>query len=151
MTRGRRIGFLTFCASLSIFALFFCGTWAADAQTQSPGSLGDKTVLILHAFERTTPTNEKTDQGLRDSLDAGGIGSKNQLFEYLDLLPDPGPEYKTRLAELLRLHYRQRKVDMIITLYNEALEFLLDEGRDLFPDVPVLALYLSPGIELPQT
>jgi PAS domain S-box-containing protein len=124
---------------------------SAFAQSNPQVDLTGKNILILHAFERTTPTNEATDQGLRDSLESGGIGTKNQFFEYLDLLPNPGPEYKKRLAELLHLHYSERKIDMIITLYNEALQFLLNEGRDIFPDVPVLALYKSPGIDLPKT
>jgi PAS domain S-box-containing protein len=123
------------------------GTGAVPAQPD----LASKKVLILHAFERTTPANEKTDLGLRDSLDAEGIDTKNKFFEYLDLLPNPGPEYRKRLAELLRTRYNQRKIDMIITLYTEALHFLLTEGRDIFPDVPILALYMSPGIELRKT
>ncbi len=136
-----------------VFLLLLLGPLLSPplAQAQTQATLAGKNVLVLHAFERTTPTNEKTDLGLRDSLDSGEIGTKNQFFEYLDLLPNPGPEYRKRLAELLRMRYSERKIDMIITLYTEALHFLLNEGRDIFPDVPILALYISPGIELPKT
>ena len=51
----------------------------------------------------------------------------------------------------MRLRYSQRKIDMVITLYAEALQFLLNEGRDIFPNVPILTLYMAPGIELPKT
>ena len=40
---------------------------------------------------------------------------------------------------------------MIITMYPEALEFVLNDGRDIFPDVPIMALYLPQGFELPKT
>jgi PAS domain S-box-containing protein len=143
-------GLFSQCFFLILLIFELC-TGLAPAQAQAQVNLTVKNILILHSFERTTPANEKTDLGLRDSLDSGGIGTKNQFFEYLDLLPNPGPEYRKRLAELLRTRYSQRKIDMIITLYNEALQFLLNEARDIFPDVPVLALYMSPGIELPKT
>jgi len=51
----------------------------------------------------------------------------------------------------MRLRYSQRKLDMIITMYPEALEFVLEDCRDIFPDVPILALYLPQGFELPKT
>ena len=40
---------------------------------------------------------------------------------------------------------------MIITVYPEALEFVLKDCRDFLPDVPILALYLPHGFELPET
>lgn len=142
---------LALACLIILVALIWLPSIPSHAQSQPQVDLSGKNVLILHAFERTTPTNEATDQGLRESLDAGGISSKNQFFEYLELVRTPGPEYRKRLAELMRLRYSQIKIDMVITLYNEALQFLLNEGRDIFPDVPVLALYRSPGIELPKT
>ncbi len=121
------------------------------AKSQPQVDLTGKNVLVLHAFEANMPINIKTDQGLRASLDSGGIPTKNQFFEYLELVPNRGHEYREYLAELMRLRYGQRKIDMIITLYAEAVQFLLNEGRDIFPDVPILTLYMSPGIELPKT
>jgi PAS domain S-box-containing protein len=97
------------------------------------------------------PIFELTDRGLREALDSGGVGIRNQFFEYLDLARNPGPEHIQRLGELLRLRYGHRKIDVIITLYPEALRFVLKEGRVIFPDVPILGLYMPPGIELPNT
>ena len=54
-------------------------------------------------------------------------------------------------AELLRLRYGQRRIDLIITLYPEGLNFLLGEGQEIFPDAPVLALFLPQGVELRET
>jgi PAS domain S-box-containing protein len=107
--------------------------------------------LILHAFESNVPIFELTDRGLRAALDANGVGIRNQFFEYLDLARHPGPEHRERLVELLRLRYAQRKIDMIVTLYAEALQFLLHDGKMLFSDAPILALYLPLGFEPPLT
>jgi len=121
----------------------------AQAQPKSPVS--EKNVLVLHAFESNLPIFELTDRGLRGALDSGGVGIRNQFFEYLDLARNPGPEHIQRLGELLQLRYGHRKIDVIITLYPEALRFVLNEGRVIFPDVPILGLYMPPGIELPKT
>ncbi|MCU0595990.1 MAG: ATP-binding protein [Desulfobacterota bacterium] len=151
LLKGRR-----FALRLHIFLiLLICGLLScpvpthAQAQPQNP--LSQKNVLILHALESNVPIFELTDRGLRAALDAGGVGIRNQFLEYLDLARNPGPEHIQRLAELLRLRYGHRKIDVIITLYPEALRFVLNEGRVIFPDVPILGLYMPPGIELPKT
>jgi len=147
-TRGRN-----WCCLLWFFILlaFGPGVGSAHAQTQRHNPLVDKQILVLHAFESNVPVFELTDHGLRTALDAGGVGIRNQFLEYLDLARNPGPEHIQHLVELLRLRYGHRKIDVIITLYPEALRFVLNEGRMIFPDVPILGLYVPPGIELPKT
>jgi PAS domain S-box-containing protein len=110
-----------------------------------------KSVLVLHGFEANMPLNIKIDQGIRVTLEAAGMGVKQQFFEYLDLARNPNPEHCQQLVEMLRLRYAQRKIDFLITLELGALEFLLNEGQGLFPGAPVLALDLPPTFELPRT
>ena len=105
----------------------------------------------LHAFESNVPIFELTDRGLRAALDSGGVGIRNQFFEYLDLARNPGPEHRKLMADLMRLRYGQRKIDMIITCTPRLCNFLLNEGRSISPDVPILALYIPAGFELPKT
>jgi|GEM_PF-350019 len=139
--------------SLCLFILLAFGPGAGPAfpQTQPQNPVSDKNVLILHAFESNVPIFELTDRGIRKALDAGGVGIRNQFFEYLDVARHPGPEHGEHLVELLRLRYGQRKIDVIITLYAEALRLVLNEGRMIFPDVPILSLYMPAGVELPKT
>jgi PAS domain S-box-containing protein len=125
--------------------------WATDAYAQSPDALAGKNVLILHAFEPNIPIFELTDRGLRASLDAGGVRIRNQFFEYLDLARNPDPEHREKLAELMRLRYARRAIDAIVTMYPEALHFLLQEGQRIFRGVPAIALYLAEGFEMPKT
>ncbi len=97
------------------------------------------------------PVFELTDRGLGVALGSGGIGIRNQFFEYLDLARNPGADHRRHLAELLRQRYSRHKIDLIITLYAEALQFTLSECETFLPDVPVLALYLPLGFKQPQT
>ncbi len=55
------------------------------------------------------------------------------------------------MVEQMRLRYGNRRPDIIITMYPEAMEFVMKDCGDIFPDVPILALYLPQGFELPKT
>jgi PAS domain S-box-containing protein len=123
----------------------------AITQSQPQSNLGTKNVLVLHALESNVPIFELTDRGLRAALDAGGVGIRNQFFEYLDLARNPDPEHRKLLSELMRLRYGGRKIDLIITMYPEALQFTLSEGRAIFPETPIVALYHPPDLEQPKT
>jgi PAS domain S-box-containing protein len=123
----------------------------AFAQSQPQVDMSQKNVVVLHALESNVPIFELTDRGIRATLDAGRVAIRSQFFEYLDLARNPGPEYRKHLVELMQLRYGKRKVDIIVTLYPEALQFALDEGGTIFPDVPIVALYLPPGFEPKKT
>jgi PAS domain S-box-containing protein len=137
------------------FILLICGLISrpvpTHAQTQPQNPLSGKNVLILHSYEANTPVFLRTDTGLSATLQSGGIPSLNQFFESLDLRRNPGPEQRKLLVEQMRVRYSQRKLDMIITMYPEALEFVLEDCRDILPDAPILALILQVGFELPKT
>jgi PAS domain S-box-containing protein len=140
MLTTRRVRLFTaVCSFLLISLAGLAGLASAERQN----------VLILHAFEANMPINVMTSQGLMPTLEAGGVGVQNQFFEHLDLARNPGPEHRRDLAELMGHRYRHRKIDLIITLYPEALQFVLIEGRAVFSDTPVLALYLPRELTLP--
>jgi PAS domain S-box-containing protein len=123
----------------------------APAPAQPQVDLTGKNVLILHSFESDAPVFLGTDNGLLTTLEAGGIPRLNQFFESLDLRRNPGPEHRRLLVEQMQVRYGHRMLDMIITMYPEALEFVLKDGRNILPNVPILALYLPKGFELPRT
>ena len=51
----------------------------------------------------------------------------------------------------MRLKWSHRKADMVITVYPEALEFVLNDCRDVFPHVPVIALHLPQNFMMAET
>jgi hypothetical protein len=127
------------------------------AQPAGPGDLGAapaadlarKNVLILNGVESHVPISESTSRGIRKVLDSGGVVDRNQFFDHLDLVRNPEPEHRRLMAEYLRQRYGHRKIDLVITLYPEALLFALNEGCTIFPGAPMVALYLPEGFELP--
>jgi len=153
MSLGSRYGgnrLRSLCILIAFLFYPFSAAFASP-QNQIKNPLKNKKVLILNAFESNIPAFEKTDHGLSVALQSGGISIRNQFYEHLDLRRNPGSEHHKLTLELLRKRYGGKKIDLIITLYPETLNFLLDECETIFPDVPVLALYLPQGFTLPKT
>ncbi len=120
-------------------------------QSQPQVDLTKKNVLILHSYEANRPVSLGTDKGLSDTLRSGGIPDLNQFFVSLDLMRNRASKYRKLLVEQMRTQYSHSKPDMIITMLPEALEFVLKDCKDMFPDIPILALYLSRSLEVPKT
>jgi len=137
------------------FILLICGLLSGPipthAQTEPQNALAGKNVLILHTLESITPLSLETNRGLSDTLRMGGIPVANLFFESMDLRRNPGPELRKLLAEQMRLKWSHRKADMVITVYPEALEFVLNDCRDLFPHVPIIALHLPQDFMMAET
>jgi PAS domain S-box-containing protein len=140
------------CLTFLFFIPLICElyTGQAYAQVQPQTASEPENILILHSHEASAPVFITTDKGLLTTLESGGIPRLNQSFKSLDLRQNPGPEYRRLLVEEMRVRYSQRKPDMIITMFPEALEFVLKDCRDIFPDIPILALYLPQGFALPK-
>jgi PAS domain S-box-containing protein len=141
MSAGSRYIENAFCFLFILFTLLFSpfGAAFASSQNQIKNPLKNMNVLILNAYESNVPAFQKIDLGLSATLLAGGIGNRNQFYEHLDIV------------ELLRRRYTRRRIDFIVTIYPEALKFLIEECRGIFSDPPVLALLLPEGFALPDT
>jgi PAS domain S-box-containing protein len=137
------------CSVLFFILLAFGpGAGLAFAQTQAKVDLAGKNVLVMHSGEANARIFLETDKGISETLKSGGISELNQFFESLNLVWNPGLEYRQAMVEKLRLQYGHRKVDVIITMYPEALEFVLRDCKDIFPDAPIIALYLQKSLDL---
>jgi PAS domain S-box-containing protein len=150
MPSDRRIRRETVRCSVLFFILLAFGPGAglAFAQTQAKVDLAGKNVLVMHSGEANARIFLETDKGISETLKSGGISELNQFFESLNLVWNPGLEYRQAMVEKLRLQYGHRKVDVIITMYPEALEFVLRDCKDIFPDAPIIALYLQKSLDL---
>ncbi len=153
MSPARQVGGIRLHHLLGLFACLVLhpGVGLGHAQTQTHAEVAAKTILVLHAHESNAPVFRETDEGISETLESGGVSSLNQFFEFLELRRNPGPEHRKLLVEQMRMRYGHQKLDMIITMYPEALEFVLKDCRDILPDVPILALYLPQSFEILET
>jgi PAS domain S-box-containing protein len=149
----RRNREMTFYFPLFFIILLSCLSGASPAypEARPQDFLKNKKVLVLNAFESNIPAFKKTDHGLALALQSGGIPIRNQFHEHLNLRRNLSSEHRKRMVELLRQGYERKKIDLIITLYPDALDFILSECPTIFPDVPILALYLPQNFKLQKT
>ena len=109
--------------------------------------LARKNVLILHSFAYAQPAYAIIDAKLAAAFVAAGLDFNNLHFEFMDLARNPGPEHRIHLIEIYRQQFKVRKIDLIIALHTEALQFLLNESKDLFSSAPIISVLGPPKLE----
>jgi len=125
---------MTFLLALLFLIFGSCGSSFAQSD------LSSKKVLILHSFGYAQPAYKIIDASLQESFVANGLDFNNLYFEFLDLARNPGPEYRHEMADIFRRKFRGRKLDLVVTLHQEALRFLLEEGRTIYPQGPIISV-----------
>jgi two-component system, cell cycle sensor histidine kinase and response regulator CckA len=108
-----------------------------------------KRILVLYAYNYSQPAQQRITAGLESARRIANLNPDDYLHEYLDISPPKNPEQYSLLRQLLLKKYAGQRFDLIITVFNDALTFILDEGKDLSPDSPCLALYAQerPNLE----
>ena len=100
--------------------------------------LSKKNVLILHAYTYETASSIIMDPIFLKGFTDAGLGAFNLHFEYMDVAKHPRPADRNEFAKYLGFKYEKTPIDLIIALHSPGLNFLLEEGKRLFPGVPVI-------------
>src|SRR5512143_4058941 len=131
------------CLGCLVFVFSLICQLSAPAFSQAqPSALttpAPKHVLLLYTYVDGLPAYQKATPSFLSVVTAGGINTNDLFFEYLDLHRNDSAEYRQRLANLLRYKYAKHPVGLIVTVHTDALNFLLNEGKGLFPDAPVFS------------
>lgn len=134
---------------LCLFLLIWQLSLPVFAQTQPqvvPAST-PKRVLLLYTYGDGLPAYQKATPAFLSVMTAAGVNINDLFFEYLDLQRNDNAEYRQRLAGLLRYKYAKHQVGLIVTVHTQALNFLLDEAKGLFPDAVVFSyLIIKPEL-----
>ena len=83
----------------------------------------------------------RLDHTLRSELRSGVRARVEFYTEYLDLVRFPSPAHAANLVKLLKLEFAEQKPDLIVPVSYSAMQFLLEDGKELFPGTPVVALF----------
>jgi PAS domain S-box-containing protein len=108
----------------------------------------NKNILVLYSYNNNIPSQQDFTAGLEKARKTVNLPSGNVVHEYLDIsLKDQ--EERSLLRNLLFKKYAGKHFDLIVTLYDPALDFLLNEGKDLSPDSICLSIFnmVRPGLE----
>jgi len=126
-----------------------CGA-SADAQKFVPGRVPHlpvvvpskpklpKKVVILYSHRTLNPMNTGWTEGLLAAFEESLPEPLDIEVEYLDLVEtSPSPE-APRWTELLRSKYSNQRVDLVIPVYDPALEYVLANREQVFRGVPIV-------------
>ena len=128
---------------LTLLFLIFGSYGASLAQSD----LASKKVLILHSFGYAQPAYRIIDASLQGAFIASGLDFNNLYFEFMDLARNPGLDYRKDLMDVYRQKFKERKIDLIVALHTEALYFIVEDARDVFPGIPVISVLGPPRFE----
>lgn len=107
----------------------------------------NKNILVLYSYNNNIPSQQNFTAGLEKARKTFNLRSGNFFHEYLDIsLKDQ--EERNLLRNLLLKKYAGMHFDLIVTLYDPALDFLLNEGKDLSPESHCLSIFnlVRPGL-----
>ncbi|MBI5922836.1 MAG: PAS domain S-box protein [Betaproteobacteria bacterium] len=127
------------------------GLNACAAQAQAPPP-APQHVLLLYSYGYGGRGVELFSDGFFKAITEAGFPVNNVHAEYLDLQRNTAvPGYREQLTHALSKKYAQGGIDLIVTVQQPALEFLLSEGRDLAPQAPVITIQQRPLLEAEKT
>ncbi|MBP2640602.1 MAG: domain S-box/diguanylate cyclase protein [Firmicutes bacterium] len=128
---------------LFTFALPFLSGLCPAAKAQSQPD-----IIILNSYARDMEwTNEQIRGIMKDFIDS----SLQAIFhvEYLDGKYSPDPQNPQLMRQLFTLRYMEKKIDLLITTDEVALEFALKYRGEIFSDAPIVFTGVSPATAAP--
>ncbi|WP_291651145.1 ABC transporter substrate binding protein [Clostridium sp.] len=95
-----------------------------------------KNILILNSYSEELQWTRDIQEGIEKTIET----DDNLLlyYEFMDLKNNSGDTYISILNELYTEKYKNTKFDIIICSDNDALNFMINYGEDIFGDVPVV-------------
>ena len=106
------------------------------ADRQSIGAEDKKRVLVLNSYRHGNPWTDKIVRAINDQFRS----EKNVVInmEYMDTKMVSNNEHFNLLKQLYKNKYEQYPIDVIIASDDNALKFLREYRKELFPGVPVV-------------
>ncbi|MDB5545531.1 MAG: integral rane sensor signal transduction histidine kinase [Hyphomicrobiales bacterium] len=106
-------------------------------------------VLVLFSNSRLLPANIDAEKSFRETLLAA-VPDAEISTEFLDFPRFSGADHVANLKTYVKRKYAERRPDVLVAAGGDALNFLLENQGELFPDAPlvhfgVLTSQLNPG------
>jgi len=120
---------------------------AASASPIELSNAPPKRVLLLYSFDNEQGIYSGFDRVVRSQLRLRVRDGLEFYTEYLDLIRFPSEAHAHETVRLLQQKYTSRRPDLIIPVSFAALQFLLHEGKDLFPQAPLVTLFSERRID----
>src|SRR5262249_38174895 len=145
-----RIDLLTFSmchqtarrSARGIFMMFLVLS-SAPARAEA-GPVPEKQVLVLHSTRRTSQMVVVSDREIPAILESAFPTGVDYYTEFVDEARSQSRHYHEAFEHFLRSKYTGRRFDLIMAVGDNALQFVSDTRRDLFPQTPVVFFSTRP-------
>ena len=148
-----RAWLLVLAAAFAVTSPAVAAAAAAAAVTPDAApSLRGKRVLFLSSYDYGRAGIESYTRTYMNAMMEGGLAGEDVVVEFLNLNTLSEPALRSQMRELLLLRYNAasgHKTDLIVTLQQPALDYLLSALAPLAQATPVLAINTS-GKPLPS-
>ncbi len=135
---------------LALVALL--GGQSSHAAHLQPSASEPQQILLLYAYGYGGRGVELFSEGFFKAITEAGFPVANVYAEYLDLQRNKDvPGYRQELRDMLHRKYAQRHIDLVVTVQQPALEFLLTDGQEIAPQAPVITILHRPLLEAEMT
>jgi signal transduction histidine kinase len=118
------------------------------AQSAFAGSR-ERQVLVLHSTRRTSQLVTVSDREIPRILHDAFPEGVDYYTEFVDESQFPLHQYEQAFRDFLLTKYKGQRFDIIITMGDNALRFVDDTRRDLFPEAPVVFFASGPTFHRP--
>jgi signal transduction histidine kinase len=113
-----------------------------------------RSVLVLDQSSAGLPFNTTLASAIRATLNAGSKQPISFYDEHLDANRFFGSQYEDDFARFLLAKYRDRHIDVVVTVGVSAPDFILRHRGEIWPSVPVIFAAIdeatASGIKLPE-
>ena len=130
-----------FLVRLLLCVLSCAGSVLCQAESPATTQIQAKNVLILYSYGHGGKGLDIFDDGLVAALNSGGVATNHLYFEFLDLERNKAdPQHRLRLKDFLAQKYADHHIDVVVTVQQPALNFLLNEGKDIAQGAPAVTV-----------
>ena len=104
------------------------------------GDESNKNVLVFYSDGLNGPAAVLVNHAIRSTLKEGSTFPIQIYDESQDSFRIPNEKYDAEMVKLLQRKYEGVHLDLIFSMSNPALKFLLQHRNELFPNVPIVFL-----------
>ncbi len=134
----RVISSLRYCFIITAITLTSLCTATHLQALGTPSTPKPKQVVAISVFKDGLPFTYYLEESLRIALTTDSSYPIKLDVEHADRTRFPEKVYLSKIVDLYKYKYSQKDVDLVLALGDESTELMLEYGRDLFGDIPMV-------------
>ena len=120
-----------------------CVAWPLETAAAT-GPTETKAILVLHTYGQHSMFRPVFDRALQQALTQRGLGDTEVFVETLESNRVPGGAQGDFFRSYLGQKYANRRIDVVIAVWDRALDYVIANGDELFPNAAIAAVVARP-------